>query len=61
MRPDRSVGDGRHFCLGAHVAGTQLRAIFGELLHQLPGIEAGEPAYLAGNFVHAIRSMRCTF
>lgn len=29
-------GGGRHFCLGAHVARTQLRAIFGELLHQLP-------------------------
>lgn len=54
-------GGGRHFCLGAHVARTQLRAIFGELLHQLPGVEAGEPAYLQGNFVHAIRSMPCTF
>ncbi|MEV0672192.1 cytochrome P450 [Mycobacterium sp. NPDC050441] len=54
-------GGGRHFCLGAHVARTQLRAIFGELLHQLPDIAAGEPAYLAGNFVHAIRSMPCTF
>lgn len=54
-------GGGVHFCLGAHVARAQLRAIFGELLRQLPGIEAGEPAYLAGNFVHAIRSMPCTF
>ncbi|MDV3128257.1 cytochrome P450 [Mycobacterium sp. 21AC1] len=54
-------GGGRHFCLGAHVARTQLRAIFAELLHQLPGIEAGEPAYLQGNFVHAIRSMPCSF
>ena len=54
-------GGGRHFCLGAHVARTQLRAIFGELLHQLPDIAAGEPAYLAGNFVHAIRAMPCTF
>ncbi|WP_066898302.1 cytochrome P450 [Mycolicibacterium houstonense] len=54
-------GGGRHFCLGAHVARTQLRAMFGELLHQLPDIAAGEPAYLEGNFVHAIRSMPCTF
>ncbi len=54
-------GGGRHFCLGAHVARTQLRAIFGELLHQLPDIAAGEPAYLEGNFVHAIRAMPCTF
>ncbi|MGV0805730.1 cytochrome P450 [Mycolicibacterium setense] len=54
-------GGGRHFCLGAHLARTQLRAIFGELLHQLPDIAAAEPAYLQGNFVHAVRSMPCTF
>lgn len=54
-------GGGRHFCLGAHLARTQLRAIVGELLHQLPDIAAGEPAYLEGNFVHAIRSMPVTF
>lgn len=54
-------GGGRHFCLGAHVARTQLRALFGELLHQLPDIAAGEPAYLQGNFVHAIRAMPYTF
>ena len=41
-------GGGVHFCLGAHVARAQLRAIFGELLHQLPDIQAGDPAYLAG-------------
>ncbi|AKS33392.1 cytochrome P450 [Mycolicibacterium goodii] len=54
-------GGGRHFCLGAHVARTQLRAIFSELLHQLPDIRAGAPEYLQGNFVHAIRAMPCTF
>ncbi|WP_156752867.1 cytochrome P450, partial [Mycobacterium sp. 1245801.1] len=54
-------GGGLHFCLGAHVARAQLRAIFGELFRQLPDIAAGEPSYLAGNFVHAIRSMPCTF
>ncbi len=54
-------GGGLHFCLGAHVARAQLRAIFGELLRQLPEIQAGEPAYLSGNFIHAIRSMPCYF
>ncbi|WP_099024971.1 cytochrome P450 [Mycolicibacterium palauense] len=54
-------GGGRHFCLGAHVARTQLRAIFTELFAQLPGIQAGEPSYVAGNFVHAIRAMPCYF
>ena len=49
-------GGGVHFCLGAHVARAQLRAIFGELLRQLPDIQAGDPAYVPGNFMHAIRS-----
>jgi cytochrome P450 len=54
-------GGGLHFCLGAHVARAQLRAIFGELLLQVPDIQAGDPAYVPGNFIHAIRSMPCTF
>jgi cytochrome P450 len=54
-------GGGVHFCLGAHVARAQLRAIVGELLRRLPDIQAGEPSYVAGNFIHAIRSMPCTF
>jgi cytochrome P450 len=54
-------GGGVHFCLGAHVARAQLRAIFGELLRQLPDIQAGEPTYVAGNFIHAVRSMPCSF
>lgn len=54
-------GGGVHFCLGAHVARAQLRAIFGELLRQLPDIQAGDPTYVAGNFVHAVGSMPCTF
>jgi cytochrome P450 len=54
-------GGGVHFCLGAHVARAQLRAIFGELLRQLPDIQAGEPTYVPGNFIHGIRTMPCTF
>jgi cytochrome P450 len=54
-------GGGTHFCLGSQLAKTQLKAIFRELLHQLPDIQAGEPHYLAGNFIHAIRTMPCTF
>ncbi|WBP92339.1 cytochrome P450 [Mycolicibacterium neoaurum] len=54
-------GGGRHFCLGAHVARAQLRAIFGELLRQIPDLEVGEPSYVAGNFVHAVRSLPCSF
>ncbi len=54
-------GGGRHFCLGAHVARAQLRAMFGELLTQIPDLQVGEPSYVAGNFIHAIRSMPCRF
>ncbi len=54
-------GGGLHFCLGAHVARAQLRAIFGELLGQLPDIQASDATYVAGNFVHAVRSLPCTF
>ena len=46
---------------GANVARAQLRAFFGELLRRLPDIQAGAPSYVAGNFIHAIRSMPCTF
>jgi cytochrome P450 len=54
-------GGGVHYCLGANVARAQLRALFRELLTQLPDIEAGEPDLLAGNFIHAVRAMPCTF
>lgn len=54
-------GGGAHYCLGANLARTQLRAIFGELLTQLPDLRVSEPAYVAGNFIHAIRSMPATF
>ncbi|OBJ68830.1 cytochrome P450 [Mycobacterium sp. 1274756.6] len=54
-------GGGAHYCLGTHVARAQLRAIIGELLHQLPDIRAGEPAFVPSNFVHAIRAMPVTF
>jgi cytochrome P450 len=54
-------GGGSHFCLGAQLARTQLRAIFRELLAQLPDIQAGEPRYLVSNFIHAIGEMPCAF
>ena len=54
-------GGGRHFCLGAHVARAQVRALVGELLTQLPDLAAGEPDYVEGNFVHAVRSLPVTF
>jgi hypothetical protein len=35
----------------------QLREIFDQLLHRAPGLTVGEPTYLAGNFVHAVKSL----
>lgn len=54
-------GGGAHYCLGTHVARAQLRPLFGELLRQLPDIQAGPAEYLAGNFIHGIRTMPCRF
>jgi cytochrome P450 len=54
-------GGGRHFCLGAHVARAQLRAIFGELLTVLPDIQAHDLSLVPGNFIHAVRSMPVTW
>jgi cytochrome P450 len=54
-------GGGVHICLGAPVARAQLRAIFRELLTQLPDIEAGDQELVASNIIHAVRAMPCTF
>ena len=50
-------GGGPHFCLGAHVARMQLRAITGELLRRFDVVDAGEPEYLAGNFINGIKRL----
>jgi cytochrome P450 len=50
-------GGGPHFCLGSQLARTQLRYLFDELVHRAPGLELGEPDYLVGNFVHAVKSV----
>jgi cytochrome P450 len=52
-------GGGPHYCMGASLARTQLRALFTELLTRIPDIEAGEPEPLVGNFINGIRRMEC--
>ena len=54
-------GGGPHYCLGASLARTQLRSIFGELLRVIPDIEAGEPELLRSAFIHGVKRMPCTF
>jgi cytochrome P450 len=50
-------GGGPHFCMGSQLAKTQLRYLFGELVQRAPGLQLGEPDYLVGNFVHAVKSV----
>jgi cytochrome P450 len=54
-------GGGPHYCLGASLARTQLRSIFGELLRVIPDIEADEPELLRSAFIHGVKRMDCTF
>ncbi|HEY1972205.1 MAG TPA: cytochrome P450 [Pseudonocardia sp.] len=54
-------GGGPHFCLGSHLARTQLKALFRELLFRLPDLRVGEPEYLAGNFINGIKRLPVTF
>ena len=63
-RPNRHLGfggGGPHYCMGASLARTQLRAIFGELLRVLPEIEVDEPQRLRSAFIHGVKRMDCTF
>jgi cytochrome P450 len=50
-------GGGPHFCLGSHLARTQLRSLFGELLSRAPDLSVGEPEWLAGNFINGIKRL----
>jgi cytochrome P450 len=53
-------GGGPHFCMGAQLARTQLRALFGELLGRIPNLETSAPEYYASNFMSAVKSLPCT-
>lgn len=62
--PNRHLGfggGGPHYCLGASLARTQLRSIFGELLRVVPDIEAQEPELLRSSFIHGVKRMEVTF
>lgn len=53
-----SFGHGPHFCLGAHLARVQMRAIFSAVLDLLGEVEpAGEPVRLRSNFQNGIKSL----
>ena len=51
-------GTGPHYCLGAHLARTQLRMVLRELLTRAPGIRmVGEPVYVPSSFDNRIRRL----
>ncbi|MEU3353740.1 cytochrome P450 [Streptomyces sp. NPDC037389] len=53
-----SFGFGPHFCLGAHLARTQIRAMLRATLDRLPGLErAGEPVRLTSNFQNGLKHL----
>ncbi|WP_257902755.1 cytochrome P450 [Saccharothrix obliqua] len=53
-----SFGIGPHFCLGAHLARLELRALLTAVLPHLGGLAlTGPPVRMASNFVNAVKSM----
>ncbi|MFF1608479.1 cytochrome P450 [Amycolatopsis sp. NPDC058278] len=53
-----TFGHGPHFCLGAHLARVQLRAMFDAVLDQFGFVElAGEPVRLRSNFQNGLKSL----
>lgn len=53
-------GGGAHFCMGAFMARMQLESIFRELIFRAPNLRVGEPRYLTGNFITAVKSLPYT-
>ncbi len=57
-----AFGAGPHFCLGAHLARTQMRALFTELLTRTSWIEpAGDPVWLRSNFQRGVKRLPITW
>ncbi len=53
-----AFGHGPHFCLGAHLARVQMRALFDAVLDAFDALElAGEPARLRSNFQNGIKHL----
>jgi cytochrome P450 len=62
MASHLAFGFGRHFCLGAHLARMEIRAIFKELLARLDHIElAGEPTWIKSYFVQGPKSIPVSY
>jgi cytochrome P450 len=56
--PHFAFGHGPHFCLGAHLAKVQMRALFEEFLGRTSGVAyTGKPAYLRSNFQRGVKRL----
>jgi len=56
--PHLVFGHGPHFCLGAHLARAQIRALFDEVLARTSSLRfAGEPSYLRSNFQRGVKRL----
>jgi len=55
-------GGGPHFCLGAHLARIEIEALVAEIVGRLDGLApAGDPTWMASNFVFGPASLPITF
>ncbi len=54
-------GGGPHYCLGAALARTMLKAILTEIYTRIPDISAPQPDFLVANFINGIKSLPATW
>jgi cytochrome P450 len=60
--PHLAFGHGPHFCLGAHLARVQMRALFQEVLCRTSTLTyAGQPSYLRSNFQRGVKKLPITW